>query len=465
MASYRPKSLDELNNLYDKAISAEKAIKKGTSLLGEENLPAEHSEPKIVLPEPKLPTPKGEISSDVNAFISQFSGEEAKKDGGKGEPQPSPTQNTKKEENLSGLMNDYVRIMSGEADDEDDEDDYSEKKSLFKSRRAEKKGRKKSSRSIVREEALSEPEQQDFQPAGETEPVFPEPEVFTETGGESLFAAEPEVKNSPAPVYSAPATPIASVDSGEEYEKPEEPDVPFERDEAEEEGFSFGEISQKRRPSAGKIVLRVLLIFLLVLNLLSVVFTGLCGFTVNNGKALGGKLFFTSSYDFENVGVKTGDLVVCEESASVEDEDKIVFVNREEGSFSFGVKNGGKVDTNGNIYYKVGSELVGRENVLGKVSKTVPKVGKLVKLVADKFLFVLLGLVALAVVLTLVLVFAFRDKEKRLSKRYETYYDDEEEDSQEQDETEHEESESHEEDSASQSDDYFDSDSLFDGIE
>ena len=33
MAGYRPKSLDELNNMYDKTIEAEKAIIKGTSLL------------------------------------------------------------------------------------------------------------------------------------------------------------------------------------------------------------------------------------------------------------------------------------------------------------------------------------------------------------------------------------------------------------------------------------------------
>lgn len=460
MASYRPKSLDELNNLYDKAISAEKAIKKGTSLLGEENLPAEHREPKIVLPEPKLPTPKGEISNDVNAFISHFSGEEVKKEPEKSDSQKAPLQNAEKEENLSGLMNDYVRIMSGEADDEDDEEDYSEKKSLFKSRRAEKKSRKKSSRNIVQEEAPSAPEQPAPQFEDETPAPFPEPEEFTETGGESIFAEEREVKI-PAPVYSAPATPIASVD--DEYEKPEEPDVPFERE--ENESFSFGEIAQKRRPSAGKIIARVLLIVLLVLNLLSVVLTGLCGFAVNNGKALGGKLFFTASYDFENVGVKANDLVICEESASIEDEDKIVFVNREEGSFSFGVKNGGKVDTNGNIYYKVGSELVGRENVLGKISKSVSKVGKFVKLVADNFLFVLLGLVVLAIVLTLILVFAFKDKEKRLSKRYEKYYEEDDEDSQEQNETESEENQSPEENTDSRLDDYFDSDSLFDGIE
>ena len=164
MAGYRPKSLDELNNLYGKAISAENEIKKSSSLLKEEVLSdIIGGEKNTQERSPRAPERRESgFSSDIDAFIRQFSGEQgassvsetlAKK------PAPQPPQpprpvfdgqrrserknESEKQENLSGLMNEYARIMSGEEDDEDEESPFSSRKPLFKNRRSDKKGKKK----------------------------------------------------------------------------------------------------------------------------------------------------------------------------------------------------------------------------------------------------------------------------------------------------------------------------------
>ena len=77
MAGYRPKSLDELNNLYGKAISAENEIKKSSSLLKEEVLSDIIGGEKNTQERPPRAPERREsgFSSDIDAFIRQFSGE------------------------------------------------------------------------------------------------------------------------------------------------------------------------------------------------------------------------------------------------------------------------------------------------------------------------------------------------------------------------------------------------------
>ena len=76
MAGYRPKSLDELNNLYGKAISAENEIKKGSSLLKTEVLDEELNFTREKTSETvHRPVHPKEISGDVDDFIRQFSNE------------------------------------------------------------------------------------------------------------------------------------------------------------------------------------------------------------------------------------------------------------------------------------------------------------------------------------------------------------------------------------------------------
>lgn len=533
MAGYRPKSLDELNNLYDKAISAENEIKKGSSLLKSEVLDGTFEAPEGKnAPSSVRPSHPKEISNDVDNFIKQFSEKnEFVARPASGEPQrkrPAPLSELKpkeeqssqnaapvheapakikrpdpqKEENLSGLMNDYAKIMSGDYDDDEEDEDetFSSRKNLFKSRRNEKKGKKKTAKDIISEnelppsnafskapEAAAEPElgipprvrygQKASAPA-ENEPSEQKAEpAFEKRGGnfalnekakadieKELPAQEAKEENEPqkteAPLFeeNGPASSPAVEESlPYEPEHEDEPydgslDVPFERNESDDD-FEFGDIEPARR-SKGAVFAKVLLSVILVLTLLSTALTGICVFTVNSERSLAGYMFFSATNSYEDAEVKGNDFVICKKSSSIDDGQKVIFINRDLRSFSFGVKNGEKTDKNGNEYYTVSSASIEKNDVLGVIVKTVPSLGKTVRTIVDNFLFILLGLVALAIIVTLILCLAFRGEKKVRYDFDDDYYDD----------FENEEGETAEQ-SEDDSDEEFDQGSLFSGIE
>lgn len=77
MAAYRPKSLDDLNNQYDKVKSAEQAIKQGQSKLGAENA-AGHGTQRVTwnYDPAKYRVSKEEaaaLTGSVDRFIKEFS--------------------------------------------------------------------------------------------------------------------------------------------------------------------------------------------------------------------------------------------------------------------------------------------------------------------------------------------------------------------------------------------------------
>ena len=86
MPSYRPKSLNELNSMYDKKLAAENALKKGSSQLNDkppvpdttppEYEPYKFEESKF---EKKAQAPVDDISGAVNEFIKNFGKQEDKK--------------------------------------------------------------------------------------------------------------------------------------------------------------------------------------------------------------------------------------------------------------------------------------------------------------------------------------------------------------------------------------------------
>lgn len=542
MAGYRPKSLDELNNLYDKAISAENEIKKGSSLLRDEVLgtsfEGEGKKPESQ-PDAKQTQAK-EISDDVDAFIRRFSNEakapaasspspdkpqrkrplrpselqsnlvqsvqpEEIQPERRVEPAFAPPKNVagQKEENLSGLMNDYAKIMNGDYDDEEEDETFSSRKNPFKNRRSDRKGRKKAAKDILSESEFSQ-KNAAAQPEVAPEPVSePIPVVKHENAFRGSF--EPQVKepsNEPNTAYEAftpdekeeayeptvfaaddskvkpeteeiePSLPEyepetdkvvfsgekEEPDAPEAFNEPEPPqesgdydDEPYERMSGGED-FEFGDIQPKNR-SGGVIFAKVLLSVVLVLTLLSTVLTGVLVFTVNSERSLpGGYMFFSATNSYEDAEIKSNDFVICKKESSINDEDKVIFINRELRSFSFGVKTGEKTDRNGNEFYTVSSESVSKTDVLGVIVKTVPSLGKTVRTIVDNFLFVLLGLVALAIAVTLILCLAFKNR----SKDYYCEYDNSErpfEDNENADESEYED----------ESGD--DSGSLFSGIE
>lgn len=499
MAGYRPKSLDELNNLYGKAISAENEIKKSSSLLKEEVLSDIIGGEKNTQERPPRAPERREsgFSSDIDAFIRQFSGEHgassvsetlAKK------PAPQPPQpprpvfdgrqrserknESEKQENLSGLMNDYVRIMSGEEDDEDEESAFSSRKPLFKNRRSDKKGKKKNSKDIIQDTA---------EPVKEEQPAAEKPQdAFTGGSASNEFANAAFEKNeSPAaadadggfePSYEdrlfEPAENDASNEQSEAFALPVEEDA----EKADEEGFDeafepiadgsddfvFGSV-EAPRSSGGVIFAKVFLSVLLAVTLLATVLTGIGVFSVNSERALpGGILTFCATNAYEDADIQSNDFIICKKQDYINDGEKVIFINRELRSFSFGVKNGEKTDISGNVYYKVSSEQIEKNDVLGVIVKTVPSLGKVVRIVVENYLFILLGLVTLAIVLTLILCLAFRKR------RYDyDFYDEdfEEEESEQQEVISEPKRKKRKHAKAESSEDDFDSDSLYSGIE
>lgn len=503
MAGYRPKSLDELNNLYGKAISAENEIKKSSSLLKDEVL-SDIIGGKQNAPERSQRAPEQKssgFSTDIDDFIRRFSGEggasslseTVSKRPASQPPRPETEQRFSapessaegaKQENLSGLMNDYVRIMNGEDDEDEDEEDnaFSSRKPIFKNRRSDKKGKKKNSKDIIQdntEPALEEPPVKQETPEAFSAPVSSyEPEPYppfenkapfdfsakpaqeVETGSElrtePRLSFEPQENENPNPTPSPLEKESEKNGTGEDFEEP------FERIPDGSEDFVFGAAPEPRLSRAA-IVGKIILSVLLVLTLFATVLTGVGVFSVNSERALpGGILTFCATNPYESAEIKSNDFIICKKRDYVNDGEKVIYINRELRSFSFGVKDGEKTDSEGNVYYKVSSETVEKSNVLGVVVKTVPKLGKFVRIVIENYLFVLLGLVALAIALTLIICLAFRKR------RYDDYYYDDDFDEDESSGGEQPvlpETESTETDRAKSDEDDFEENSLYSGIE
>ncbi len=249
---------------------------------------------------------------------------------------------------------------------------------------------------------------------------------------------------------------------GEENGTGENFEEPFERIPDGSEDFAFGAAPEprlSRAAVAGKVILSVLL----VLTLFATVLTGVGVFSVNSERALpGGILTFCATNPYESAEIKSNDFIICKKRDYVNDGERVIYINRELRSFSFGVKDGEKTDSEGNVYYEVSSETVEKNNVLGVVVKTVPKLGKFVRIVIENYLFVLLGLVALAIALTLVICLAFRKR------HYDDYYYDDDFDEDENGSGEQpvlHETESAAADRAESDDEDFEENSLYSGIE
>lgn len=397
MASYRPKSLDELNNLYGKAVSAEKAIKKGTSLLGEDALSAAPTTEKgedvpaafRVSAEQKVES----VSPDIDAFIRQFSS-----DDGRPVPlsklTPPPAQETAgqqtKDEGITGLMDDYENVMKGAYDDEDEDEP---KKNLFKQRR----GKKKASKEIVADSF--EPQGQQESVRTEVPPVSPAPSEVPYHAGASLFENDDAAYND-APVYRSPQ---GEIPDGADDEAGDEP---YDREsEDRHEDFEFGDIGEAPHLSAGKKAAKFFMILLLVLILVATAATGACVLTVNSDKEIGGYRICTVDSSDVKSGVTEDDLIFCKKSETYQKDENVVYYD------ASGKRAAGKIIlANGNDTYNINISDVQQDRIVGSVQKSVSSFGKIAKIVSDSFLMVLIALVAIAIVITLILCFAFKPK-------------------------------------------------------
>lgn len=210
MAGYRPKSLNELNDMYDKTITAEKAIIKASKQLHdatESIVPSAEIQPKVEeIPKEESKTVESlssEVDSLINRFKSEMSASVEKKAEAPKPVAPAATQSPKtisfekdtkparesaimpntakekshyelefpgevaqkaasKSDERTELFDDYMKIMN------DDDDDFFSKRESFK-KKGKKKKHKKSffTRHEPHEEALAEENISEAEPVSE----------------------------------------------------------------------------------------------------------------------------------------------------------------------------------------------------------------------------------------------------------------------------------------------------------
>lgn len=499
MSSYRPKSLDELNNMYDKALSAQRAIKRGTSKINETNTSESFfddiiKEAELTL-EKEPEKPIADLSVAVDDFIKHFSDAEKKNEESsatrvalpkakapdthkpveapkiKAEKKPEPVVATpspaiarkQSGEHISNLMSDYIKIMNDQ--DDSDEDEPRQRKSFL----SRKKEKKLNSKEAFKEEDGQELSQEPtYTPLSEElkEEVFPfenpvsdeeltEKEEAPSVASEEAFNAFSAMNKTKESFHNeiAKEEPLDAEAEAEEAEElfeeaeAEEAQEEAEAEEAQEKAEAleetedmFDDLSShsdeedsdeetseeddekeqdEETPvySKGKNALRATArVFLSIICAATLVLSLFCAslstvFNINTGKEVFGKYyFFTSSHDFAVSGVNAGDLVICEKQSTVSDDETAVYIDLENRTFSFGLKDGSITNSDGDVVYLIGDNEVMRDDVLGTVYKTVPALGDVITLVYEYYVPVIAALVGVTVVLLLVVIFALKKR-------------------------------------------------------
>jgi len=409
LANYRPKSLNELNNLYDKSMAAQNAIKKSGSAIAadsdENEKAAEHIQQEITANE-KTPSQiaSDELSEALSGFIKTFGEADSAKDkhvarqplpitkavktaaapsakkstneDGTNAEEAQPHQPEKKEKPIlmrnaerSELLDDYMKIMN------DEDDDVAYLKNIIKKKKKSKKDKHQGSplAEYENEEANeAENEQVDNLPEEEK---GAEPEETTEEkeGIESFYANENE-------------------------------DI-----EAEEASDEVKPVKNKKR---GKnVFLQIFFMLLLLAVLIGAVSLSLVKIVTNadsNDPIMDKYSLFTIDRDFEKAELSKGDLVITENKAVAEN-DNFAYKNAY-GEIIFAVK-GTQIGTDRFMAHYDGEvDLIEETAVRGVIIKTIPSVGNIVKILTDNFIIIISVLIAVALIIILILALAFRSK-------------------------------------------------------
>ena len=412
MAGYRPKSLDELNSIFDKTMAAEKAIKKGSSLLekGEDifsSFSADIKEESLGA-ESDGEIRSTEISDSVSEFIAKFS---APTDSEPVKAKPKMTvispEVPKKEfeivENVFAdeadapvrepekpsrdeLFDEYMKIMS----DEDDES-LSEKKLSRKEKKRLRKKEKAQSLPVTSEapaENTEEDEEVPFEPSAEEAPTDDTPE-------EPIYAEET-------------FQPEAAPEEGDDFDFPENYTPEWIKEEAAAEEKS-DEKPLKKKGNGVKALLKVILSLVLVavisIAALATVFKTVVA--VNTGKLVSDRYYvFTTYRDYTELGLSEGTLVITEKEYA-EDGEVFAYVDYSNKTFEFGRRTDSITKEDGEMLYVTekdgGRVLVSRDDCKGVVHLTYEGRGELVSLMTDNYIVI----VAAAAVISLIIVLLF----------------------------------------------------------
>lgn len=451
MAGYRPKSLDELNNMYDKTMAAEKAIRKGTSLLekSEESINLNTQLFEQAQPLDGETKQSQELSDAVNEFIAKYSQDTVsapkKEDAVRPKPQmtiltpeqpkeekiPEHTEEKKEsaEENLlseresvktdrSDLMDEYIRIMT-------DEDDEIPQKKL--SRKEKKKLKKKEKQEAAK---AADEDIQHSEVNAEQETVQ---EAFEAPEYKILYSDEEESQT------EEQSDADASAEEQDDFSFPENYTPEWiEKDEAAEKKEEPKKKDKKKnaKHTALKVLLSLILVLLVAVGGLATAFKSVLW--VNTGKAFNDNYYvFTAEKAYENLSIAEGDLIITEKIYA-EDGDIFAYIDYSERTFEFGKRSDSITNDDGEVLIvaeKEGSRtLVSRDDCKGVVYKIYPTVGKYVGLVTDNYIVVIAAVAILALIIILVLSLALRNKNEKKSESYKEKAQESAEESEEEDE-------------------------------
>ncbi|MGN1419134.1 MAG: hypothetical protein ACI4W6_07375 [Acutalibacteraceae bacterium] len=273
------------------------------------------------------------------------------------------------------------------------------------------------------------------------EPVYPETEAVETAENEEPYnfdnsyepQAEEELIYQPEEDEATEPEPIQyTYDETAEEDFDENSDELFENssdnsaDEAENEESSVSDEEQqseavkaesktkKTKNSSGKKAVKVLLSIVLVLCVIATAAVGSINIVFHVNEAVEGPMnsyYFTSDRTFSSVGVNAGDFVICSSSLSQSGTENVVYVDRENQNFTFGVKGSTVTAEDGNDYCIINGKAIAKENVIGRIEKTVPTVGTVISLIYANYTVILLALFAACVVLFLIISLALRNKE------------------------------------------------------
>lgn len=462
MASYRPKSLNELNNLYDKSMAAQNAIKKGSSIVKPENDTSKQLlkafEEELYAQKEKSPaiTASEELSDVVGEFIKNFG--ETKKEKAASQPMPitrsvkssvvkpspkkEPAEKTEiKKVNLaqaqaqkqepqealaakkadlvrnaerSDLFDDYMKIMN----DEDEESHFSRKFSKKKKNKKDKHQGSPVFDSIPNAEELKEEtaSSEISETAHEEAPA--EVTYFDEQANEVAQVFEDAAK-SPLTEENAAEEEFASFYAEESTadEAPEEAEkAEFEKNikekNAKEEKPSKTKKQNKEKKPKKNVFLQVILMIVLVAVLISAASIGVLKVVVgvDSGKAFAEKYYmFTSSKDYSNSEIQKGDLIITEDK-DLQENDAFAYLDMNKSKIAFALKGSDIGEDMLMAHTGSGTDFIYRSTLRGAVIKVIPAVGTVVSAVTQNFIIVITSLVAIALVLILILAFAFKGK-------------------------------------------------------
>lgn len=405
MAGYRPKSLDELNSIFDKTMAAEKAIRKSSSLLeqGEDSFssftgPTEENvqEPEVTEAEAEI-KPSEEISDSVSDFIAKFSAQtEAEPVKAKPQmtvlsPEPAAKQEEKAEDEPSAeekatealaetekpsrdeLFNDYARIMMS-----DDEDDFPAEKKLS---RKEKKMLKKKEKA---ESAAAEPS------AEINEDTFED--VITE---------------------EIPAEEKDDFDFPENY-TPEWMKDGEEKQDTQEKAAPAPKKKKADKNTPIRIILSIVLVLLICVSSLATVFKAVAA--VNTGKLFNEKYYvFTAQRNYGSAVISDGTLVVTEKR-DVSEGEVFAYVDHVSKSFEFGVCTDTISKSDGETVFVTekdgGRTLVSQSDCRGVVHLTFEGRGKAVDLLTDNYIIIVSASAVAALVIVLIFALVLRTKKE-----------------------------------------------------